>query len=220
MIKRLLLALCIFSTFSGCSVLKNGKTRNVEGLYCLFLDSVDVYENANLPAILINEDFTFEYTVPGLGGPYYSRGTWRPTHNGIFLSTELTCEGANIKKIGHIESKDSTDIIFQLYNNDSLKLNYVTTVDWQGEKTILMLDSCNHIRVSKKTLRNISFFEWDLFYFPICKNFGRFKGGLIYSITLLYHGLYPFIYDEEWLLFEDTLIRESSKQKNTFIKRH
>lgn len=80
----------------GCST--TSTVKDIAGEYLFSFDNGEQLES--LPLITLFPDSSFEYLVPGLGGPYLSKGIWTKAKRGIQLATEFSCIGANIKYIG------------------------------------------------------------------------------------------------------------------------
>ena len=191
---------CALIFFTGCHNFQY-VSDNLEGEYFFYFDEEDVYPS--LPSITINSDSTFDYIVPGVGGPYHSNGTWRRTPSGLLLSTQLTCVGANVKKITGESTMDSIDLfvsfLVSTIQPDSIRIG----------NNVFFLGSRNHFRTTAKVLMESEFIYNNFDVYPICI-LDSVTNGNVYQVILVDNPYYPIIDNEVWTIEKGLLKRPLS----------
>ena len=207
---NILVCICALFFCTGCHNLQY-VSGNFAGEYFFYFGEGDVYPS--LPSITINSDSTFDYIVPGIGGPYHSNGTWRRTPSGLLLSTQFTCVGANVKKIEGESTMDSIDLfvsfLVSTIQPDSIRIG----------NSKFFLDSLNHFRTTAKVLKESELIYNDLDVYPICIH-DSVANGNTYQVILVDNPYYPIIDNEEWVIEKGILKRPLSDGIRTFRKEH
>ena len=210
--KYVITFMCVYMSFLcfGCNVSKC-TTGNIEGTYYFFWGGDDGV--TSLPSITLYSDSTFEYIVPGLGGPYRSTGEWSNTKKGIRLSTRFTCIGAIIEPTGMCEKEDSIDVFFSFLEGKGT-LNEITI-----NKCKVALDSANHLRTTANVLNECTCLYVDDFeFFPKCSHCDISNGNK-YTIILVDNPYYPIIDNEEWISKDGMLYRPRRDDSCMFRKK-
>ncbi|MCR5588121.1 MAG: hypothetical protein K6F72_00740 [Bacteroidales bacterium] len=207
--KIIIVCFCALLFCSGCHSSKY-VSGDIAGEYFFYFGGGAVLPT--LPSITLYADSTFEYSEPGVGGPYHSNGTWQQTSRGLLLSTQFTCVGANVKRIAGVSTMDSIDLfvsfLVSTIQPDSVRIG----------SCMFFLDSLNHIRTTAEVLTE-SKFVYDAFdSYPICIH-DSVANGNVYQVILVDNPYYPIIDNEVWFLSNDGALKRSANNNTcTFRK--
>lgn len=206
--RNIIICFCALFFCHGCHS-SQYISGDIEGEYFFYWGNGEVLPS--LPSITFSPDLTFDYIVPGVGGPYHSKGTWKPISQGLLLSTQFICIGANIKKIGLSEIKDSIDVYVSCLESQK-------QIDYIGiDKSVIYLDNANHFRTTANMLIDSELIIDGFDVYTICIQ-DSIVNGYKYKIILVDNPYYPIINNEVWLLSEDGTLRRSVNN-NTCIFR-
>lgn len=212
--KNSVFVLCMFALVCiGCKSWRHS-SENIVGDYVLLCD--DVSSETALPALKIHKDSTFEYAVPGIGGPYSAFGSWRKTPRGVKLATQFKCIGANVDYVGKCLEEDSVDIVFRFLTSQK-SIGQIKIGDRHGIKEIA-LDGGNHCRLKASTIQNGQYLIDELDYYTLC-NQDIVKPGYEYLITIVDNPYYPIINNEEWIVHNDCIITPKKDGKKIVLQK-